>query len=163
MTEPATAAATEAPVEDAPAETVSDPAGDLRPVPTVVIGQDGNGDDIVIQFEVATGCATTFHQPLDDNSPSFIRWEFDAPSLAPGTTVEVKGDGAFLHFTMVTDAQKVIVEQGISSYGSYGFPSVGWTVDESNSSAITLGGSHTVDDTEGETSQTCIDPNEPAA
>ena len=125
-------------------------------LPSVVVGQDENGEDIVVVFEVVGACATTHHTPLDDESLSFIRWEFDAPGLAPETAIKVEGSGGFSAFTKVTPDRTIIIEQGISSYGDYPFPSVGWTVDENTNSSIDVDGSHTVDDEEGKPSETCL-------
>lgn len=139
-----------------PSSTTVSTAPEVRPVPTVVIGQDEDGNDIVIELEISEACAMTFHQPLDSDSASFIRWVFDAPGLDPGTTVLVTGQGEFSQFTKVLDDRTIIIEQGISSYGDYRFPSVEWEEDENSSSSITAEGSHTVDDREGEPSLTCV-------
>lgn len=98
----------------------------------------------------------TIHQPLDDNSLSFIRWVYDAPGLAPGTVVEVDNGQGFSQFTKVLDNRTIVVEQGISSYGNYDFPSVEWEEDDDVSTTISPDGTHTVDDREFEPSLTCL-------
>lgn len=142
------------PADVIPADAATGPETDLQPI-LVVIGQDENGEDIVVEIEISEACGTTFHHPLDEDSPSFIRWEFKAPGLAPGTTVEVTGKDGFSQFTTVLDDQTIVIEQGISSYGTHPFPEVEWDTGDDTSSSVSVNGSHTVDDEEGEASRTC--------
>jgi hypothetical protein len=61
---------------------------------------------------------------LDENSLSFIHWEFDAPGLAPGMAANVVGAGGFLQSTKVLDDQTITIARGISSSGNDPFPGV---------------------------------------
>lgn len=135
---------------------VAEPTGDAPPVPTVVVGVDENGSDIVVEFEITRACATTFHTPLDDTSLSFIRWVYDAPGLEPGTAVEFTTAAGFSHFTKVNDERQLIVDQGISSYGEYAFPAAEWQEGSHTTSSIEPDGNHTVDDREGDASLSCL-------
>jgi hypothetical protein len=121
----------------------------------MVIGRDDNGDDITIEFEISEACGTTFHTSLDAESPSFIRWVFQAPGLEPGTEVQLTGSDGFIQFTKVLDDRTIVTEQGISSYGDYAFPSVEWKEGSGSTATISPDGNHTVDDREGEPSLTC--------
>ncbi|MFK8024173.1 MAG: hypothetical protein AB8G26_09455 [Ilumatobacter sp.] len=152
---PALVLPTEEPGDAPPAEPTPDQPAEPRPIPTIVIGQDENGEDIVVELEVSEVCGTTFHQPLDADSLSFIRWEYDAPGLEAGTAIEITGTDGFSQFTRVLNDRTIVVEQGISSYGDYGFPTAGWT-DGDTEVSIDPDGSHTVDDREGPPSTTCI-------
>lgn len=145
--------------DDAPAENEADAAesSDRPEVPTIVIGQDEEGNDIIVELEIAAVCAQTFHEPLDANSFSFIRWTYEAPGLEPGQPIKVFNDAGFEHFTVVTPDYKIVVEQGITSYGDYPFPSIEWNVDADSSSSIFIDDTHTVDDKEGEASETCVE------
>lgn len=142
--------------EEVPAEADTAESSDRPEVPTVVIGQDEDGNDILMEIEISGGCAQTFHRPLDDNSLSFIRWTYDAPGIEPGQSVKVYNEAGFEHFTVVTPDYKVIVEQGINSYGDYPFPSVEWEADDDVTSTIDPFFEHTVDEREGEPSETCL-------
>ena len=150
-----------APESDGAETSSDDEAGseetDGRPeVPTVVIGQDEDGNEILMEIEVTGGCAQTFHEPLDENSFSFIRWAYEAPGIEPGTPVLVSTAG-FEHFTVVTPDYRVVVEQGITSYGDYPFPSLEWNTGDGSTSSIDVFENHTVDDREGEASETCLE------
>ncbi len=140
-----------APDDPAPTET----PGDENTPGQVVVGQDADGDDIIVEFEVTQACAITFHTPIDDSSLSHIVWKYNAPGLDEGTQVTmILSDGTRLPATVV---DKVIsVEQGISSYGTYAFPEVEWEEDDATTSTITPDGEHVVDDEEGLPSETCL-------
>lgn len=138
-------------------EATAEESSDRPPLPTMVVGVDEEGFEIVVELQITDICAQTFHQALDANSPSFIRWSYGAPGLEPGQTVKVSNDAGFEHFTVVTPDYKIVVEQGINSYGDYPFPTIGWNVDDESSTSIDIDGTHTVDDKEGEASETCID------
>lgn len=143
------------PVVTEPVDT-GEPTGDVPPVPTIVVGVDENGNDIVVELEISRACATTFHTPLDDNSLSFIRWVYDAPGLEPGTAVEFTTPTGFSHFTKVNDERQLIADQGISSYGDYPFPTAEWQEGNDTTTSIEPDGNHTVDDREGDASLTCL-------
>ena len=151
------AAAAEPAVESTPEEAPTPEApnsSEIEPAPEVVIGQDDNGEDIVVTFEISKACATTHHQPLGD-SLSYIRWIFDAPGLDDGTEVTVgTSDGGSL--SAVVAGHQILVDQGISSYGSYPFAEVSWTEADGVENTITPDGDHLVDDAEGEASKTCL-------
>ncbi|MEM9520522.1 MAG: hypothetical protein AAGA37_14480 [Actinomycetota bacterium] len=147
---------TDATVEEGAEEEAAADDSSRPEVPTVVIGQDEEGNDIVVELEVAGGCAQTFHEPLDENSFSFIRWTYDAPGLEPGLAVRVSNGDGFEFFTVVTPDYKVVVEQGITSYGDYPFPDLEWNVEEGSVSIAPLQ-NHTVDEREGEASESCLE------
>lgn len=123
---------------------------------TVVIGQDEDGNDIVVELEVTGGCAQTFHEPLDENSFSFIRWSYEAPGLEPGVPIRVSNDAGFEFFTVVTPDRRIVVEQGITAYGDYPFPTLDWNESDVSSVTIQPDENHTVDEREGEPSETCL-------
>ena len=65
-------------------------------------------------------------------------------------------EAGFEFFTVVTPDRMIVVEQGITAYGDYPFPDVWWNEADGSSSAVQPFFEHTVDEREGEASETCL-------
>jgi len=123
----------------------------------LVLGACASNDGTDGDPSLISTCVETTHTELEGGFPSYLTFTIEVEGVADGTTVSLQADGVNYGepFEGTVENGEVVVEAGIRSYDDYATPTL---VIYPAGAAVSFPskGLHTVDDAEGEDSQTCF-------